>query len=236
MVQDDHVKASERMASERKASRPETPTAMDHPESPKDHPESPPIRVVDRRWWAQAEAGRDAEEAGLRKPTYVEDLERRLADSVRQTQALTTDHRRALEEFEQVKLRMRREVSREVDRGRRGVFVELLEVLDNLDRAVDAARNPAASGNAESLLRGVELVREQLLARLEGFGVKRLDSLGEAFDPARHDAVTTTPVTDRRQHGIVMAVIKPSYSLNDNLLRPAAVVVGQSLPNADEPR
>ncbi len=85
---------------------------------------------------------------------------------------------------------MRRDVARDVALGRRQILVELLDVLDNLDRALAAARETAGAG---PLLQGVEMVRDQFLAKLEGFGVRRLPALGETFDPARHEAVSMLP-------------------------------------------
>ncbi len=164
-----------------------------------------------------------APETPGRKPTYVEDLERQLATSGEQIQALMVERRRTLDEFEQAKVRIRRDVAREVDRGKRAVLVELLDVLDNLDRAIDAARSARAD---DTLVRGVELVRNQFLAKLEGFGVRRAAALGEPFDVARHEAVTTAPVSDPAQDGVIVAVIKEGYAIGDELLRPASVVVG----------
>jgi hypothetical protein len=76
---------------------------------------------VDRRWWARDEETPAADDPGFRKPTLVEDLERRLADTTEQLQAVLAEHRRAADEFEQVRLRIRRDVAREVERGRRAV-------------------------------------------------------------------------------------------------------------------
>jgi molecular chaperone GrpE len=184
------------------------------------------VKVVDRRWWARAEEA-PAEDASARKPSYVEDLERQVADQAAQLQAFVADHRRALDEFEQAKARIRRDVGREVERGKRAILVELLDVVDNLDRAIAAARSEALDGPAAALLRGVELVREQFLARLEAFGVVRVPALGTPFDAEAHEAVTTTPVTTEDQHGMVVAVLKEGYAIGDELLRPASVVVGQ---------
>ncbi len=184
------------------------------------------MKVVDRRWWARGEsADAQADEHVARKPTVLEDLELRLADSADQLQAVLTEHRRAAEEFEQVKMRLRRDAAREVERGRRAVLVELLDVLDNLDRAIAAAR-AGATEESDTLLRGVELVRGQFLAKLEAFGVTRVPALGSAFDPQRHEAVSMAPVADASQHGIVVGVVKEGYAVGDELLRPASVVVG----------
>lgn len=191
----------------------------------------PQVRVVDRRWWAReaADPGED-DPGGGRKPTYVEDLERQLADTKNRVQELMTAHRRSVDEFEQVKLRIRREVARDVDRARRAVLADLLDVLDNLDRAVAASKDAdEASGPValESLMRGVEIVRSQFLGKLAGLGVARLDALGQPFDTARHEAVTTAAVDDPAGHGVVVAVIREGYTIGDDVLRPASVVVGR---------
>lgn len=184
------------------------------------------MRVVDRRWWARGESDDSAEETRDRKPTVVEELEQRLADAQEQLQDILSEHRRAVDEFEQVKVRIRRDVAREVERGRRAVLVEMLEIVDNLDRAIAAARGTSSTDASETLLRGVELVRDQFLARLESFGVKRVPTLGALFDPQLHEAVSMAPVTDPAQAGVVIAVAKEGYAIGDELLRPASVVVG----------
>jgi molecular chaperone GrpE len=193
-----------------------------------DESKEPQVRVVDRRWWARGEPADNTAPAPGVKPTYVEELEKQLAESQDRLQEFMTDHRRSLEEFEQVKVRIRRDVAREVERGRRAVLVELLEVLDNLDRAIAAAREPKeAPDGVDQLARGVELVRDQFLAKLESFGVSRVPALGQPFDAMRHEAVTTTPVTDPSGDGVIMAVIKEGYAIGGEVLRPAAVVVGR---------
>jgi molecular chaperone GrpE len=191
------------------------------------------MRVVDRRWWARkedgAEAGDTREDSGVRKPTYVEGLERQLADQQAQLQSVIVEHRKSLDEFEEARVRIRRDVTREVERGKRAVLVELLEVVDNLDRAVSAAQAGMAgrdSGEAlENLARGIRLVRDQFLAKLAGMGVTRIEALGLPFDAMRHEAVTTTPV-EAEQDGFVVAVTKEGYAIGDEILRPASVVVG----------
>lgn len=186
------------------------------------------VKVVDRRWWARTEgADPSNEDEPARKPTMVEDLEQQLTDARSRIQELTTGHRQALEEFEQVKVRIRRDVAREVERGRRTVLLEMLEVLDNLDRAVAAAGDSTGTPAVEQFVRGVSLVRDQFLIKLEGFGVKRVPAVGQAFDALHHEAVTTTPVPSPAEDGIVVAVVKEGYVIGDEVLRPASVVVGR---------
>jgi molecular chaperone GrpE len=183
----------------------------------------PSVRVVDRRWWARGETV-EADESGLRKPTYLEDLEQRLGDATAQLQRVMNEHRRSLEEFEQVKARLRRDVSRDVERARRGVIADLLEVLDNLDRALAAA---GPSDDANGLRRGVQLVRDQFLSKIEAFGVMRLAALGQPFDAQKHEAVSIVSVDDPAKDGLVVAVVKEGYAVGDEMLRPASVVVGK---------
>ncbi len=185
-----------------------------------------PVRVVDRRWWARGEADTNADEARLRKPTYVEELERQLAEKTAQLQTYTGEHRRAMEDLDQVRARLRRDAAREVERARRAVLGALLEVVDNLDRAIDAARE---SGDVGTLLQGVDLVRQQFLAKLAALGVTRVPALGAPFDATQHEAISTMPVADPAQDGIVVQVAKEGYVIGDDVLRPASVVVGRQI-------
>ena len=184
------------------------------------------VRVVDRRWWARGDSGEPGGEDRIRKPTVLEDLEQQIADKNAQIQTYLSDHRRMLDEFEQIKARLRRDTAREVERGKRSVLTELLDVGDNLDRAITAATQSATSDQA--LLKGVQLVRDQFLSKLQGLGVTRVDALGQPFDVARHEAISTTRVADPAQDGTVVSIVREGYAIGDDLLRPAAVVVGKA--------
>lgn len=182
------------------------------------------MRVVDRRWWARGESSDSTDDGAVRKPKVVEDLEQRLAEAAAQLQSVLAEHRRAADEFEQARVRMRRELAREVERGRRAVIVDMLEVLDNLDRAATAARS-AESGVAVDLIKGIDLVRAQFLAKLKAYGVAPVAALGLPFDPQLHEAISTASVADVSQSGLVLEVVKEGYAIGDELLRPAAVIV-----------
>jgi molecular chaperone GrpE len=181
------------------------------------------IQVVDRRWWARGEtaAGGSAVEP-FEKPTYVQELEARVAAKDEELRATLTRYREANAEFEQARARMRRDVAKEVERGAKAVLADLLDVVDNLDRAIEAARS---AGSDPVLLQGVEMVRAQFLAKLDGHGVRPIDAAGRPFDPARHEAAATVPVADRSRDGIVVGVIRQGYAIRDEVLRPAVVAV-----------
>lgn len=181
------------------------------------------IQVVDRRWWARGEtaAGGSADEP-FEKPSYVQELEARVAAKDEELRATLARYREANAEFEQSRARMRRDVAKEVERGTKAVLADLLDVADNLDRAIDAAR---AAGSDATLLQGVEMVRAQFLAKLDGHGVRPLDAAGRPFDPSLHEAATTVPVSDPAQDGLVVGIIRQGYVIRDEVLRPAVVAV-----------
>jgi molecular chaperone GrpE len=186
-----------------------------------------PVKVVDRRWWVnqgQGDAPAPATAPSL-KPTYVEELEQQLADKDRQLQDAIARYRQASNEFEESRLRIRREISKEIERGRREILAELLDVVDNLDRALEAAKVGTAEQTPNALLQGVEMVRRQFLAKLEGFGVSRIEAEGQRFDPSLHEAVSAVPAASRDQEGLVIGVIRHGYRIGDEMLRPAAVAV-----------
>ena len=190
-----------------------------------------PVKVVDRRWWAnQDTSGASTAEAPLSslKPTYVEELERQLADKDRQLQDAIARYRQASTEFEESRLRLRREISKDVERVRREVLADLLEVVDNLDRAIDAARANASPDRLDALLKGVDMVRRQFLAKLEHFGVTRIDSEGRTFDPLLHEAVSAVPAANPDQDGIIVGIVRHGYRIGDDVLRPAAVAVAKA--------
>jgi molecular chaperone GrpE len=186
-----------------------------------------PVKVVDRRWWARTDEGDDAGVDRSAKPTYVADLERRVADSEKQAQEYLGKYRQASQEFEDARARMRKELAKDAERSRREVLVSLLDVVDNLDRAIDAAKR-AGKNAGDPLLQGVEMVQQQFLARLDGFGVKRIDAQGAPFDPLLHEAVTTVPAPDASSDGRVMGVITHGYRIGDEVLRPALVAVAKA--------
>jgi molecular chaperone GrpE len=185
-----------------------------------------PVKVVDRRWWANTEASTAASDGGSSlKPTYVEELEQKVVEKDKQIQEYLTKYRQASSEFEEMRLRLRREISKDIERTRREILSELLEVVDNLERALDAAKR---SPSADALLQGVEMVRRQFLGKLEGLGVRPIDSGDGRFDPALHEAVSTVPASSPDQDGMVVGVIRQGYRIGDDVLRPAAVAVAKN--------
>jgi molecular chaperone GrpE len=95
----------------------------------------------------------------------------------------------------------------------------ILPVLDDLERAIDAVPDEFAKND---WVEGVKLVERKFKTTLEGQGVKPILSLGMEFDPNLHEAVRQ----DKGKEGTIIAEYQKGYTLNDKLLRPAKVVVG----------
>jgi molecular chaperone GrpE len=198
-----------------------------------------PVKVVDRRRWAHGEEA-TANSGPAQKPTFVEELELRAANAEKQAQEYLAKYRQASQEFEDARARMRKELAKDAERSRRDVLVSLLEVVDNLDRAIDAAKKAPRPGSGQAggdagdpLLQGVEMVQQQFLAKMDGFGVKRIDALGAEFDPALHEAVTTVPAPDDSSDGRIVGVITHGYRIGDEILRPALVAVGKAAQSTE---
>ena len=113
---------------------------------------------------------------------------------------------------------------KELEQKTRKLLESFLAVVDDLDRAIAAAKTNANIGD---LLEGIELVRRNMLTRMGQFGVTHAPALGEPFDPKRHDAVALVPVTDAAQDGRVIDVMREGYLVGEDTLRPASVAVGK---------
>ena len=103
------------------------------------------------------------------------------------------------------------------------MIVSILPVLDNLDRALDAANTE----DTASIIKGVDMVRRQFVGVLENLGMSIIKSEGEKFDPALHDAAGTENVEDPELDGKVITERLKGYRTKDRVLRPAQVIVGK---------
>lgn len=131
----------------------------------------------------------------------------------------------AREEIERSKHRLAADASRDAERRVRKVLLDMLGVLDDLDRALAAAVD---AGAKDAVVEGVELVRKSFLARLQAHGVRHRPALGERFDPAIHEGVSLVPAADPDQDGVVVGVLSEGYDIGDQVLRPARVAVGKA--------
>ena len=109
---------------------------------------------------------------------------------------------------------------------------ELLQVVDNLRRALGAAEGDA--GKADGLIEGVAATDRVLTQILNRFGVKEVSALNQPFDPGKHEVVMETDQTEQPS-GSVVQVLENGYTLHDRLLRPARAVVARSSQPSSQP-
>jgi molecular chaperone GrpE len=128
-------------------------------------------------------------------------------------------------DFDNYRKRVERERLLLQEAGVRELVSELLPVLDNLERALEAL---VASGDeaAAGIVAGVDMVRQQLGGLLSGRGVEEIPAHGEAFDPNVHEAIQGVPSPDHPE-GTVIAVVERGYRMSETVIRPARVVVSQ---------
>jgi molecular chaperone GrpE len=128
---------------------------------------------------------------------------------------------RAEAELDNLRKRCRRDVEQASAAERARVSAAWLPVLDNLELALRHAQADPAS-----IIAGVAGVRDQALAVLTGFGFTRSEDLGKPFDPARHEAVQVVDAPDA-EPGTVVTVLRPGYTAENGMLRPAVVAVAR---------
>jgi molecular chaperone GrpE len=144
----------------------------------------------------------------------LEELQQRLAEAEKQTLLAQAD----LENFRR---RTRRDVQDQLRYAPIPLMSEILEAVDNLNRAIEShERDP----NSEGLVEGMKMVAQQLAATLANHGCSRIESVGQPFDPTRHQAVQMQ-ATDQHPPNTVIADLRPGYMLHDRVIRPAQVFV-----------
>ena len=194
-----------------------------------------PVRVTDRRFWAQDQSatGGIPETNYSFKPVYVEELEKKLIDSHRKVEEVLTSCRElkaeAAAETQRARERIQSEYNRRLSQAKADVVKKFVDVLENFERALAAAKNKQSF---DSLLEGVQLIRNQFVATLSELGVSELDVKDKPFDPEISEAVGTVDVPDQEQDQQIIEVLGKGYVLDQSLIRPARVRVGRYFPTA----
>lgn len=160
--------------------------------------------------------------------TDIPALERRVEELEQARDAERQGRLRALADLENFRRRTEREAGGARRAGRSEVLLPLLEVRDNLERAL------AAGSTDPAFLRGVEAIAEQLRRIVTSLGAVPIPGVGSRFDPRLHEAVGSVPAIDHPPETIVTE-IRGGFLLDGEILRPAQVVVAQSIPERGQP-
>ena len=146
---------------------------------------------------------------------------------------------RALADLENLRKRQQRNTIEMRKYGHETAIRELLPVFDNLERAVAAAGDVDEESELGKFIAGTAMIMQQFVTALDRVGVKKVDAVGQKFDPQLHEAVQELPSPDQEPNTIVHELEK-GYQLYDRLIRPAKVVVSkaaaasESVETADE--
>jgi molecular chaperone GrpE len=153
----------------------------------------------------------------------VASVDERLAEAEREVL-------RARAELENFRKRLQRDAEQQLKYANVPLVRDLLEVIDNLNRATEAAQQDA--GDPDALRNGVKMVTQQLSGVLAKYGCKPIQSIGAEFDPNIHEAIAQMP-SDEYPAGVVAQELAVGYLLHDRVVRPSNVVVSAG-PGAGE--
>ncbi len=156
-----------------------------------------------------------------RYPTYVEQLMERVAETERRFEE---KKKQIDQEISRTRARLEADYSRRIELEKQKLALPLLEVLDNLERALDAA---SKSEGLDQLRQGVEMTATLFLSRLQDLGVEPMPLTGKPFDPNLSQAVGVVEVQEEDNDGVVLEEVLRGYKMGEQLLRPAQVRVGK---------
>lgn len=189
------------------------------------------LRVTDRRRIYLDHDGAERVNAEVEtpnlKPSYVEELEARTKAAEKQAQEVQARFdqlRQQLQrETDETRVRLNRAADERAAASKAKFIESLLPVMEDLERAIDAA---AKEGSSDAILQGVRSIANRFQSALTSAGVEPIASVGEPFDPELHEAVDTEE-TDPEMDGIVVDEYSRGFRMGDRLLRPARVKVGR---------
>jgi molecular chaperone GrpE len=171
----------------------------------------------------------DAQEDGQEEAKKAE-VERAKAQA--NDELLKTRERmlRIAADFENFRKRSKKDLEDAQHKARVDILKEMLPVFDNLARAVE---HGGSVQDIEPIIQGARMVTKQFEENLARFGLKRIESVGEVFDPSIHDAIAQEE-SDEAKPGTIIKEFLAGYMLGDKLLRAAMVVVAKAGPGGAE--
>ncbi|HKD66213.1 MAG TPA: nucleotide exchange factor GrpE [Candidatus Binataceae bacterium] len=166
-----------------------------------------------------AEAHKKLEEA----VAALEEKQRALEEKEKEAAEFKDKYLRALAEADNSRKRIRQQSEESMRIQREALLRDLLSIIDNLERAVAAARD---GGNGKPIVEGVEMVLRSMVDFLRGHGVTQVSAVGQPFDPLLHEAVDSVESTKHEPNTVVDEFVR-GYYIGDRLLRPARVAVSR---------
>lgn len=202
-----------------------------------DNREDTEIKEGEMHLQEAAEAGEAKEESAPSEDIIreIENLKSELEKKGKEAKDNYDKYLRAYAEFENYKKRIVKDQSEFLKFANERLIKELLPAIDNLERAVEHAKGNSQKEEEaiKGLIAGVELILKQFKDVLGNLGVKEVKSVGEPFDPTKHEAVNHIE-TDEYEDNIIINEFQKGYLLNSRLLRPALVSVAKKREKKEE--
>lgn len=207
---------------------PEAPHTVQAPAAPEGAAESETAATSDHS------AGVAAADGSTEQPLQgtertLETVEAELAEQQKKAEEYLDHLQRLQAEFQNYRRRVMQEKSQASSRGKEDVLVALFPILANLHLALQHADQDAAA-----VRQGVQMIWQQFEGFLRDQKVERLATVGERFDPAFHEVLSTVPATATTPADTIVAEVKPGYLFEGRLLCPARVVVAKADPSTAE--
>lgn len=172
----------------------------------------------------EIQAEEPAQEEQAEEVSQEEILQNKVAELEAANADLKDQMLRRQAELENYRKRLIRDKEEAVQFANESLIRDILEFLDNMDRALAAAKN---GGDLNALIEGFEMTQNQLLSTLEkNWGLKGIDSVGKEFDPSLHEACMMT-IDENLDKETVLEEFQKGYTLHDRVIRPSKVKIGK---------
>ena len=174
-----------------------------------------------------ADEGTEGTEHDTLEPQDSESLRLNLELKTEEARTIQDKYLRLAAEFDNYKRRSQRDQSDSIKFANEKLIKDLLPTLDNLERAINSAEEQQLTG---ALLDGIVLTHKQFLEALTKLGLQQISSLGEEFDPTKHQAVAQVE-SETAQPNSVIEEYQKGYFLHERIIRPAMVTVAKQQAN-----
>ena len=172
---------------------------------------------------AASDNGAAAEAPAQEQGLTPEALQEQLAQQRQKTEEYVDHLQRLQAEFQNYRRRLMQEKSEAVSRGKEDVLRALVPVLANFRLALQHADQ-----DANAVRQGVQMIWQQLEGLLRDQGVEPIPTIGQVFDPAYHEVLSTVPATAETPANTIVTEVKAGYRIDGRLLAPAQVIVAQA--------
>ncbi len=175
--------------------------------------------------------GETSVQEGVEEASFLEELSSKVKELEKERDEIRECFLRLQAEFDNYHKRTQKEMEEFRERAHEGVICDILYILDNIERALEAAEKGA---DKESLLEGMRLIHKQFKEALKRFGVEEVTALYSKFDPNLHQAVMQIDGDEKEKDETVVHEVEKGYLLKGRLLRPSKVVVCRYKPPENE--